>query len=250
MKPPPQPSPRPPYNDRLFRSGLRRRFHLARFAWVARTLRTLNGLGAPSASVLEVGCFDGRLLDHLPPHLSGPLRYKGFDANWEGGLDRARETRSGPGRTFLRAARAAEMEAALAPSERFDVAVALETLEHVPPDQVEPYLEVVARHLDGHLLISVPNEIGTAFLVRWLVKRLGGGSRQRHSPAEVLWAFLGQTRRIARHEHKGFDYRELVAQVGRHFDIVSVVGIPGERLPLRLSFTIGIVARSRLKMAA
>jgi SAM-dependent methyltransferase len=234
-----KPPTRLPYNDRLFRSGLRRRHHLARFEWVNRTLRRLD---CPSDAVLEIGCFDGKLLDHLP---RVPQRYKGFDANWEGGLDLALMTRgNAPGREFLKAARAEEMR--LEPSERFDVAVSLETLEHVPPDEVEPYLRTVAGHLDGYLLITVPNEIGAVFLLKWALKKVGfSGGRERYSFAEVMWAFLGQTRRIRRREHKGFDYRDLAGQVGEHFEVVSVEGFPLGRLPPRFCLGIGIVARSR-----
>jgi hypothetical protein len=229
---------RPPYNERLFRSGLRRRFHMARFAWVTRMVRRH---GIPCDAVLEIGCFDGRLLDHLPCR---PVRYAGFDANWEGGLDDARRRfGAAPEWRFTEARRAEDM--GLGPGERFDLAVSLETLEHVPPAEVEPYLRTVAEHLDGHFLITVPNEIGPVFLFKWLVRVAKSPSRGRHGFREIVWATLGLARRIPRHEHKGFDYRHLVAQVNRHFDVISVTGHPFGILPAWLCPGIGIVARSR-----
>lgn len=229
---------RPPYNQRLFGPGLRGRFHRARFEWVARTA---DSLGIPCDAVLELGCFDGRLLDHLP---RSPRVYKGFDANWEGGLTAAR-ARFGAraGHFFEYAAQAADLR--LESGERFDLAVSLETLEHVPPAEVEPYLRIIARHLDGHFLVSVPNETGLVFVFKRLVKRLVAPGRARYSWREFFWLALGRTERVPRAEHKGFSYRALIAQIARHFEIVSVRGLPFSWLPPRFSPGVVIVARSR-----
>lgn len=232
------PTPRPSYNQRLFGSGWRGRFHHARFDWVARRAREL---GIPCDAVLELGCFDGRLLDHLP---FAPRVYKGFDAGWEGGLDAARARFAGrAGRVFARAERAADMR--LAPGESFDLAVSLETLEHVPPGEVEAYLGTIARHLDGHLLVSVPNEIGFVFVVKRLVKRFFAPGRGEYTWREFFWLALARPERVRRAEHKGFDYRALVAQVARHFEIVSVSGLPFPGMPARFSPGVAIVARTR-----
>lgn len=72
------------YNERLFSRGLRRKLHLARFHWVNAEITRWHG---SSRSVLELGCFDGKLIDFLSDK---PSRYVGFDANWEGGLDAAK----------------------------------------------------------------------------------------------------------------------------------------------------------------
>jgi hypothetical protein len=54
--------------------------HLSRFRWLERQVRAL---GLRSASVLEVGCFDGRTVDHIPVEIE---RYVGLDAGWESGV--------------------------------------------------------------------------------------------------------------------------------------------------------------------
>ena len=36
----------------------------------------------------------------------------------------------------------------------------METFEHIPPELVCPYLKKLAKHLDGHFVITVPNEKG------------------------------------------------------------------------------------------
>lgn len=230
---------RPPYNQRLFGSGWRGRFHRARFEWVARTVRALD---VPCEAVLELGCFDGRLLGHLP---RPPRIYKGFDAGWEGGLDAARARFAGhAGWTFARAERAADMR--LEPGERFDLAVCLETLEHLPPGEVEPYLRAVARHLDGYFFVTVPNEIGLVFAFKRLVKRFAAPGRGRYTWPEFFWLTLGFPGRVPRAEHKGFDYRALIREISGHFEIVSVAGLPVPGWPPRFSPGVAIVARTRL----
>src|SRR4051812_28824593 len=73
------------YNERLFsRAGLRRFYHLARFEWVRdKVERHLRG----DLRLVELGCYDGRLLDTLGGRV---VDYVGLDANWAGGLALAR----------------------------------------------------------------------------------------------------------------------------------------------------------------
>ncbi|MGH8117546.1 MAG: class I SAM-dependent methyltransferase [Rhodanobacteraceae bacterium] len=224
------------YNQRLFARGLRAWFHYARFRWfqeevAARACRT--------DAVLELGCFDGKLLDFIHPP---PARYVGFDADWEGGLAIA-ASRAQPNCRFLKATSAADM--VLREDEIFTLAVCMETLEHVPPALVDGYLGAIAAHLDGYLFITVPNEKGAVFLAKWLAKRVLRAGGERYTFAEVVNATLGRTDRVARGEHKGFDWQRLLQELVAHFELVEISGHPLGILPPSLCFTIGIVARSR-----
>ncbi len=230
--------PKPGYNERLFSgSSARAYYHLARFKWAAAKLAQLP----PALSVVELGCFDGKLLDFV----GGRVReYVGLDANWEGGLDLARKKFEG--RKDVRLIHAQSPESLKEfPDLHFDAAVALETLEHVPPDLVDPYLAELARVTSGHLVVSVPNEMGAVFAAKYLAKRLLYGDVEPYTLREFMAATLKQTDKVARTEHKGFDYRELVRQIGRYFRIFSVEGLAGFGLPPSLSPTIGIVAVKR-----
>jgi hypothetical protein len=223
------------YNGRLFGPGLRRHLHTSRFRWAARAMRSRGG---PFRTLLELGCFDGKLLSFLTPK---PSVYKGFDANWEGGLDLARETWGRePGYQFLLARTPDEMR--LDPGERFEAAVIMETLEHVPPELVGGYLRKIADHVDGPVFITVPNEIGPFFLLKWTLKRLLGKRGQKYALRELFHVTLGHPEKVERREHKGFDYRALIREVGEHFDVVSARGIPFAWLPKGFGYTIGIVA--------
>ena len=226
------------YNARLFKKGnLRSWLHNLRFEWFARTVRRLD---PRPLRIIELGCFDGRLLDFCP---SGLEHYEGFDADWEGGLSAAQQTwGDNPTHRFTKATIPSDL--AHLKDDAFTVAVALETLEHIPPDLVDAYLAELSRVTNGHLIVSVPNEKGLVFLAKYIAKRLFVGAGESYTPQEVLWAILGRSERIPRNDHKGFDYALLASQIGRHFNIVAMRGLPIGWLP-SLSFTVTILARSR-----
>ncbi|MFL9922566.1 methyltransferase domain-containing protein [Paraburkholderia fungorum] len=227
------------YNERLFSGGFRSYLHLARFEWVSGQIKKLS---LSARTVLELGCFDGKLIDFLPTE---PTRYVGYDANWEGGLDIARERwGTKPNLVFKEVSTPDQMNLQL--SDRFDVAVSMETLEHVPPALVDGYLEQIARHLDGYLFVTVPNEKGPLFLAKWTVKKLFSKSAEHYSLSELVNASLGRMDRVARNDHKGFDYSKLVRQLEKYFDVVAVSGHPfGSVLPCWCCFSIGIVAKPK-----
>jgi 2-polyprenyl-3-methyl-5-hydroxy-6-metoxy-1,4-benzoquinol methylase len=232
----------PSYNQRLFSGGFRAYLHFARFHWVARDLAKR---GIRYNRVLELGCFDGKLLEFLPKK---PDLYLGYDANWEGGIDLAREKwRDRPEAEFHIAESAEDLN--LAPSQTFELAVCMETLEHVPPEHVAGYLKAIAEHCEGVLLVTVPNEKGLVFLFKWLAKTIIHRKPSRHSVRDVVNATLGRTDRIERAEHKGFNYSVLIAELRDHFDVVEVVGIPFQFLPCFLNFGVGVVAVSKSRPA-
>jgi hypothetical protein len=147
------------FNERLFSGGFRSHLHFARFKWVSSEIKRLN---APISSVIELGCFDGKLIGFLPAE---PDRYVGFDANWEGGLDLAQDKWAGhPNLVFTEVTTPDQIN--LRANERFDMAVSMETLEHIPPALIDGYLETIARHLNGYFFITVPNEKGPLFVAK------------------------------------------------------------------------------------
>jgi 2-polyprenyl-3-methyl-5-hydroxy-6-metoxy-1,4-benzoquinol methylase len=223
------------YNERLFSSGLRKKLHTARFYWLANSLTKLN---FQCTSVLELGAFDGKAIEYLP---AKPVRYLGLDANWEGGLDLARERwQHEPNFTFRECHTPEEVKIN---GETFDMAICMDTLEHVPPGLVEPYLHELAKAITGYIFISVPNEKGMVFFFKHLAKILSGGDVQRYSAAEFLYATLGRMEKVTRREHKGFDYDVVIRSVANYFDLCSVTGYPFEFLPRSLNFGIGIIGK-------
>ena len=227
------------YNERLFEGRSIRSFlHNARFEWFRK--RVGERVAAPF-SMVELGCFDGRLIEFCP---QPPLRYAGFDADWEGGLTTALEKFAGhPRCKFFKAIDASAMRDL--PNASFDVAAALETLEHIPPDLLEGYLRELSRVLDGWLFVSVPNEKGLVFLAKYCAKRFIMRSAQPYQPFEIWNAARGRMEFVERVEHKGFDWEALVSEIDKYFDVTMIDNIPIGLMPLNTACTIGILARSK-----
>lgn len=229
---------RPGYNERLFGGGLRGYIHNSRFHWIKRICQQRD---ENLSRVLELGCFDGRLLDWLPTE---PDDYLGLDAGWSGGIQVAQARYRGhDGRRFVQSTDVSVL--AGIPDNTFTAAFALETLEHLPPADVETYLSEIARVLDGTFYVTVPNEKGLVFLLKYTLKALYYGDNYKYSAREVLYATLCRMDRVARDEHKGFDYAALIRQMERHFRIERVSSMPLPGMPPVLGVTVGIVARSR-----
>jgi cyclopropane fatty-acyl-phospholipid synthase-like methyltransferase len=226
------------YNERLFSGGLRGYLHTARFRFVNQAIKKFK---IDQSRILELGCFDGKLVDHLPQE---PSEYYGFDANWEGGLDLARKKWAGKKNLqFFQATRPADM--AVLKDMTFPLCVSMETIEHIPTDIVDGYLDKLAALTNGHIIITVPNEKGPLLLAKWMAKSILSKSDGKYTPAELLNATLGRMDRVGRDEHKGFDYDALIRQLDKRFEILEVSGHPLGGLPLWMCFGVGIVARSR-----
>lgn len=229
------------YNERLFNgSRLRRFYHFARFNWVAEQIEKL---GLSHLRLVEIGCFDARLLDEIGSSVD---EYVGLDADWEDGLETARRKyESRDDVTFHKTADPAPLRQY--PDGHFTAAAALETLEHIDPDMVGGYLDEVARVTSGPFFVTVPNELGLIFLLKHSVKLLvyRDGDPRNYTWREVVAATLRNSDRIRRDEHKGFDYRKLIKEISERFEIERVEGVPRLGLPPSLSATVGIVARPR-----
>ena len=126
----------------------------------------------------------------------------------------------------------------------FDISVCMKTLEHVPPEMVDPYLQALSKSTNSHLFITVPNEIGIMFMAKYLVKSLLGDT-QKYNLKEFFYTFLGKTEKVERHDHKGFNYKHLATQVEQHFDLIEVSGHPLTTLPTGMIFGIGIIAKPK-----
>jgi hypothetical protein len=224
------------YNERIFTGGLRARLHLSRFTMLAGSL---NRLDFQPESVVELGCFDGKTIDYLPVK---PARYVGLDANWEGGLDLARQSWGGESAfKFLECKTPEDIRL----EEKYDLSVCMEMLEHVPSEMVAPYLEKLAGLTTKFSFITVPNEIGLVLAAKYISKRLSGMAVEAYTLSELWNAMLGKTEFVLRNEHKGFDYRILLESVSQYFDVIDVFPTPYRWLPRQAGFGICIVAAAK-----
>lgn len=227
------------YNDRLFnQGGLRASYHLARYHWLKRKLSERS---SQVSRLIEIGCLDAKTLEFLP---GTPEHFLGIDANWEGGLDEG-IARYGD-RSYVELLEETDPNVLTQFSDNhFDTAISLETLEHLPQDVLEAYVKELARVTDGYFYVTVPNEMGPVFAAKYLLKKIAYGSTENYTFGEFLSAATFRPDKVARDEHKGFDWRALVKLLAQQFEIVEIGGVPSIGLPPMLSLTVGIVARSK-----
>ena len=226
------------YNNRLFNTNwIRKKYHSARFEWAGEIFVRKN---LSTEHILELGCFDGRLLSYIP----SPAEYVGIDGDWEGGLSAARRKFAGRAdRIFIESVSPTSLKSFQA--DYFDTFASLETMEHIPPELIDAYLAEIARVVNGDILITVPNEKGPVLLLKQAAKKIIKSHGEPYSLGELLNATLGRMSHIRRDQHKGFDYSLLIQQIQRHFNVMSVTGLPFTALPPLLNLTIAIHARTK-----
>lgn len=127
----------------------------------------------------------------------------------------------------------------------------------MPPQEVGPYLDMLQRVTRKALIVTVPVEFGPAFLAKRLVKKarphlLGEFDSEFHSYTfkEVLGATIGKTSWVKRGEHKGFDYRNLSAELAKRFDIKTAEGHPFSLIPGWMNFGFGFVCLRKAASAS
>ncbi len=142
-------------------------FHRLRLRGIVSELRGI-GLGA-SGTLADFGCSDGFILEQLQAGLlqGASWSYCGFDHS-QRLLDRARAKRL-PGTTFDHFSLT---EASREWQDAFDLVLCLETLEHTA--DYRPALENLWRACKpgGHLLLSMPIEVGVPGLLKFFGRRL------------------------------------------------------------------------------
>ena len=153
-----------------------------------RTLDELFTRAAPS-SLLDVGCGEGVLTHQWAGRLA-PGRVVGIDLE-DSALQAEWEQRRAPNLEY----RVMKAENLPFGDGEFDVATAIEVLEHVPDP--EHTLAEMARVASGHLLVSVPRE------PLWRVLNMARGAYLRdlgNTPGHLNhWSKRGFLRLLARH---------------------------------------------------
>lgn len=226
------------YNERLFSGVVRKYAHEARFNWLNKKLLEYD---VCYDLVIELGCFDGRSIQYFPEE---PARYYGFDAGWEGGIYRAIEKyHDNPRFIFYISSSPADL--AIPDGMKATLVIALETLEHIPPDILDEYLQKIYELMapNSYFIITVPNEKGIVFLSKFLVKALAYRDAHNISLREVYAATFGKTHLIKRDNHKGFDWECLLDQLKQYYKIVELQGVQIKKLSPKLNINIGIVCQ-------
>jgi hypothetical protein len=223
------------YNTRLFSTGIRRWIHISRFIWLKHVLDKFE---IHYSNVVELGCFDGRSINYL----CGFDSYLGYDAGWENGLNSATKK--------FALDKSINFKLCNSPSDfdlhlygNIDLCISLETLEHIDAAELENYLFIISKNLKGHFIVTVPNEKGILFFLKYLLKKFIGGS-EKYSFIEFVYATIGQCERINQDNHKGFDYDKLESILSKYFKILYSSGVQFKLLPKCFNTQIGFVLKS------
>jgi len=160
-----------------------------------RALDTLFERAAPQ-SLLDVGCGEGVLVHRWAERLGESRRVVGIDLEEES-IQAGWAERTAPNLEYR------VMEAQNLPfaENEFDLATAIEVLEHVPDP--EHTVAEMARCAERHLLVSVPRE------PLWRMLNMARGA---------YWSELGNTPGHLNH----WSRRSFVRLLSRHGDVVEV----------------------------
>jgi len=230
-----------PFADRIYAIH-----HARRFEWLRNKIAAL---GKEDLSVLELGCNDARSVEYIPVPIR---RYLGLDAGWrsrseEGkayGLEAARvRFRDRPHFEFRRSERSEDLDRI---SEKFDVAIVLETFEYLEPSRLEAYVSGICGKLNdgGTIFSTMPNEKGLPLLLKTLGSRLSGVPRSEYTPAQFCDALIGRLDRVPRaiRGRRGFDYQMTSEIIQRYFPHGHLESVEPLGAPLWLSLNVGLVA--------
>jgi SAM-dependent methyltransferase len=148
----------------------------------------------------------------------------------------------------------------------WDVVTCMEVLEHCLEPERRRVLDEIASlaRPRGHVVISVPIEIGPSVAGKQLFRALAGmrglgdyRHRERYSPVEIVRSVFGaRVPRVAfeahgddgvyrYYGHKGFDYRELAREIGERFTVKQRLFSPMPWMGAALNSQVWFVGAAR-----
>lgn len=226
------------YNDRLFHGNRARRFlHERRFWWLVDRLRRLH---ISRAAVIEIGCYDAKTISFLERGGIAVTRYVGYEADADVFARAQPQWASRLEITLVKSNASSDIDL----SATFDVGICMETLEHLPDDLVDGYLDALARVVRGPVFFTIPVERGAMLIAKQLGYRIFGMYGDRLSWRDLLNGALSRTDRIPRHEHRGFDDRRMLERIARYFTVTESTGLFVPYFTT-LNFTLGIVGTAK-----
>lgn len=205
--------------------------HARRFKVARKLIQTYKG-----STLLDYGCGDGTFIEmnlDLFPKSTG--------------LDRDAQTLA-----YLKTRFADYKDlsfiAELPDDTKFDVIACMEVFEHCLPQIQSEILNTINEHLeqDGHILISVPIEVGFPLLLKQLGRRIAAFLKVKHyqymetyTLSEVLKAVFATRNTSFERKiyaggqigHKGFNWRNFKKRIESQFKISKIAFSP---LPLPL----------------
>ncbi len=231
------------YEERLNHSPVTRFLHSVRYRNLLGVVEALSGFrGGKPIRILDIGSGTAHAFALLDPRFA--IDYIGVEKR--GKFCSLAEERHG-GRPNFRVVRDL-IGNRLDLIGEVDLVVALETLEHIPEDQVAVLVEHIGRAEIEGFYCTVPNEIGPAIAIKNLGSAMIGYQRHReYSWLDTFHAATYRLDKVAPHGtgHKGFDWRALQGVIAAHLDIQATHRSPYGWVPRAVSPSIGFYCTPR-----
>jgi SAM-dependent methyltransferase len=126
----------------------------------------------------------------------------------------------------------------------FDLILAQESFEHMPPLLVSRVIDSIAKSSFGTLFVTVPVEIGPAILIKNLGSYIMGYARHKeYRWSETVSASLYKFDNFDRHKggHKGFDWRWIAQTLRLNVKIKKTIKSPFQLVPSFLAPSVGFI---------
>jgi len=210
-----------------------RELHKVRYRHLISAVR--NEFKDQSFKVLDIGCAHATAFKVLNAEFS--ITYHGIDHN-KSYIEFAQQRYSGAPNFSVAVSDANSTDIDFS---KFDLIIALETLEHIPLVDCFRLLGRIGQSPPRLFLCSVPNEVGPILWIKNIGSFMLGYMRHKEYSWSETWnAGLFRLERITKHgtDHKGFDWRWLAHTIRQHFQVVEINSSPFSWLPKTLSFSI------------
>jgi SAM-dependent methyltransferase len=218
--------------------------HSFRYQAVLREVEAFQSkIGERPVRVLDIGCAHARLFPML--NKRNRIDYVGIELSDE--FASIAEERFGRYDNF-RIVRGSATDKDILMSNNADIVIALESLEHIPENEVVRIIECIAEMKPFLFVCSVPIEIGPAIWLKNVGSFVCGYTRHHeYTWLETFRAGLYQLDKLPPHgiRHKGFDWRWLAQTIRQNFHIRETLRFPISLLPASLSTTVFFVAEPR-----
>lgn len=221
-------------------NAVTRYLHSFRFKHAIRYVREIaKELGRPPV-VMDIGCGPGNVYSSLKEHCD--LIYVGVEL-CEKKAAKGNEIFANDENAKILCQSAADPD--LMNKVKPDIIMALETFEHIPPNDVMRIIERIRDYKELKLfLCSVPIEIGPAIWIKNIGSALIGYKRHKeYTWAETFLAGIYALNKLPRHDcrHKGFDWRWLAHTLRMNMTIRDIHTSPYDIIPAAFSPSIMFV---------
>ena len=231
------------YEENQSFNALVRFLHSVRFKTLERVATGLTPAFGPRLRVLDIGCGPASAYPVLT-RLRRDVEYVGVEPRQDF-CDLARERYDGESGFEIHQVGICER---LDLIDRCDLILGLESFEHILEPEVERIVDAIGRAEFQKLLITVPNELGPAIVLKNVGSLLMGYMRHKeYRWRDTYHAAIYAVDKLPPHvnEHIGFDWRRLKRTLRQQVELTRITTSPWPWVPRAISPSIGFLCKKR-----